>query len=75
MKQIEKFYPEEVLIEKVQNKEFGWLEYVTHYSNEWKEEFEAYCERANRPQSEAAAKDFMDYVQQCMDSALADGEA
>ena len=28
----EKFYPEDVLIEKVQSGEFGWLDYVNHFS-------------------------------------------
>ena len=39
----EKFYSEDVLIEKVQNGEFGWLDYVNHFSKEWKDEYERYC--------------------------------
>ena len=30
-----KYYPEEVLVEKVQKGEYGWLDYVNHYSEVW----------------------------------------
>ena len=29
------YYPEEVLIEKMQSGEYGWLDYVNHFSAEW----------------------------------------
>ena len=32
----EKFYPVEVLVEKMQNGEIGWLDYVNHYSGKRK---------------------------------------
>ena len=38
-----KYYPEDVLIEKMQCGEYGWLEYVNHHSAEWQEEYEGYC--------------------------------
>ena len=38
-----KYYPEEVLVEKVQKGEYGWLDYVNHYSAEWQEEYTQYC--------------------------------
>ena len=33
-----KYYPEDVLVEKIQSGEYGWLEYVNHHSAEWQEE-------------------------------------
>ena len=45
----EKFYPEDILIEKMQNGEFGWLDYVNHFSREWKEEYEHYCRTRGIP--------------------------
>ena len=30
--EMERFYPEEMLVEKVQGGVFGWLVYVTHHS-------------------------------------------
>ena len=38
------YYPEEVLIEKMQSGEYGWLDYVNHFSAEWQEEYARYCE-------------------------------
>ena len=38
-----KYYPEEVLIDKVQRGEYGWLDYVNHHSVEWQEEYTQYC--------------------------------
>ena len=37
-----KYYPEDVLVEKFQSGEFGWLDYVNHHSRQWQEEFEAF---------------------------------
>lgn len=33
-----KYYPEDVLVEKVQSGEYGWLDYINHHSPEWQEE-------------------------------------
>ena len=35
------FYPEDILIEKMQDGEYGWLDYVSHHSREWQEEYAA----------------------------------
>lgn len=34
-----KYYPEETLIDLVQRGIFSWVDYVLHYSEEWREEF------------------------------------
>ena len=39
----EKFYSVEVLAEKMQNGDIGWLEYVNHYSRRMKKEFAHWC--------------------------------
>ena len=31
----QKYYPEDILVEKMENGEYGWLDYVNHYSAEW----------------------------------------
>ncbi len=28
----QKYYPEDILVEKMENGEYGWLDYVNHYS-------------------------------------------
>ena len=41
------YYPEDVLIEKMQSGEYGWLDYVNHFSAEWQEEYADYCRQNN----------------------------
>ena len=36
------YYPEEVLIEKMERGQYGWLDYVNHFSPEWQEEYTRY---------------------------------
>ena len=31
----QKYYPEEILVEKMQSSEYGWLDYINHFSAEW----------------------------------------
>ena len=40
----QKYYPEEILVEKMQSSEYGWLDYINHFSAEWQEEYAHYCE-------------------------------
>lgn len=35
----QKYYPEEILVEKMQSSEYGWLDYINHFSAEWQEEY------------------------------------
>ena len=37
------YYPEEVLVGKMQSGEYGWLDYVNHFSADWQEEYARYC--------------------------------
>lgn len=71
----EKFYPEDVLIEKVQNGEFGWLNYVNHFSKEWKDEYEHYCRIRGITISDESAEQFIEWKQNQLEEALLDGEA
>ena len=38
------YYPEDVLVEKIERGEYGWLDYVNHFSADWQEENKRYCE-------------------------------
>ena len=71
----EKFYPEDVLIEKVQSGEFGWLDYVNHFSKEWKDEYEHYCRTRGIAISDESAELFIEWKQNRLEEALLDGEA
>ena len=56
-----KYYPEEVLVEKVQKGEYGWLDYVNHYSEEWQEEYTEFCNERNLVVNEESAEDFIEW--------------
>ena len=52
----EKFYPVEVLVEKMQNGEIGWLEYVNHYSRKMKKEYAQWCSDEGKSEEFLALK-------------------
>ena len=53
------YYPEEVLIEKMQSGEYGWLDYVNHFSAEWQGENARYCEESNLVFGDSSAPEFV----------------
>ena len=71
----EKFYPEDILIEKMQNGEFGWLDYVNHFSREWEEEYEHYCRTRGIPIGHDTAEQFIEWKQHRLEEALLNGDA
>ena len=69
------YYPEEVLIEKMERGEFGWLDYVNHFSPEWQEEYTQYCkEQTLEVNNESAAK-FVRFKNEQLEAAKESGEA
>lgn len=71
----EKFYPEEDLIDKVQNGEFSWLDYINHHSKEKKAEYISYCEGRGLNIDSNSAEQFLDYKEALLEEAIANGEA
>ena len=47
-----KYYPEDVLVEKVQSGEYGW---------EWQEEYTAFCKEKDLIVNEESAEEFVDW--------------
>jgi hypothetical protein len=69
------YYPEEVLIEKMERGEYGWLDYVNHFSPEWQEEYAQYCkEQTLEVNNESAAK-FVRFKNEQLEAAMESGEA
>ena len=69
------YYPEEVLIEKMERGEFGWLDFVNHFSPEWQEEYTQYCkEQTLEVNNESAAK-FVRFKNEQLEAAMESGEA
>ena len=56
-----KYYPEDVLVEKFQSGEYGWLDYINHHSPEWQEEYTAFCKEKNLVVNEESAEEFVDW--------------
>ena len=56
-----KYYPEDVLVEKVQSGEYGWLDYINHHSPEWQEEYTAFCKEKDLIVNEESADEFVDW--------------
>lgn len=71
----ETFYTEEVLVEKVQSGEYGWLEYIQHHSKAWKLEYEKFCRFRDLLMNEETAERFLDMKQAELEEALGNGDA
>lgn len=74
MKQ-EQYYPEEILIEKMESGEYGWLDYVNHYSAEWREEYLLYCRENGLKAGDPSAEQFVHLKDRELEAALEAGEA
>ena len=53
------YYSEEVLIEKMERGEYGWLDYVNHFSPEWQEEYARYCKEHSLMAGNESAAEFV----------------
>lgn len=71
----QKYYPEEVLVEKMQSSEYGWLDYVNHFSAEWQEEYARYCEEKGVTVGDDSAEAFVRYKDEQLEAAKERGDA
>lgn len=69
------YYPEEVLIEKMERGEYGWLDYVNHYSAEWQEDLVEYCKAHSLTIDDTAVEQFVHYKSEQLETAMKSGEA
>ena len=70
-----KYYPEDVLVEKMHSGEYGGLEYVNHHSAEWQEEYEGYCLKNGLCICEESAEQFVHHKDEELEKAIENGEA
>ncbi len=70
-----RYYPEEVLIEKMESGEYGWLDYVNHFSAEWQDEYARYCEEHSLAIGNDSAAEFVRYKDEQLESAMTSGDA
>lgn len=71
----QKYYHEEILVEKMQSGEYGWLDYVNHYSAEWQEEYADYCADKGLTVGEDSATAFVRFKDGQLEEALERGDA
>lgn len=69
------FYPEDILIEKMESGEYGWLDYVNHFSAEWQNELAEYCTVRALEINDASAEQFVHYKSEQLEAAMESGEA
>lgn len=55
------YYTEDILVEKMQSGEYGWLDYVNHFSEEWQNEYEEYCKEHALCIGNESAEQFVKY--------------
>lgn len=70
-----RYYPEEVLVEKMERGEYGWLDYVNHHSEEWQEEYVRYCKENNLTVGNGSAAEFVRYKDDQLEAAMETGDA
>lgn len=71
----QKYYPEEELVEKMQRGEYGWLDYVNHFSAEWQEEYTRYCGEKGLTGGDDSAEAFVRYKDEQLEAAMERGDA
>ena len=69
------YYPEDVLVEKIERGEYGWLDYVNHFSAEWQEEYTRYCEERSLMIGNESAAEFVNYKDEQLEAAMEAGNA
>ena len=61
MEQLKGFYNDDTLKEKLHKGEITTLDYVTHQSEQMKQDFVEYCKEKNLQQNEQSAQSFLDW--------------
>ena len=67
-----KYYPEDELVQKFQDGEFGWLDFINHHSPEWQEEYTQFCIGNNYVVNEESAEKFVDYKGEVMEKFMSE---
>lgn len=64
------YYPEETLIDLVQRGVFGWVDYVTHYSEEWREEFTSFLAERGMELNDKNALAYIAFKEDILEEAM-----
>ena len=70
-----KYYPEETLIDLVQRGVFSWVDYVLHYSEEWREEFTTFIAERGMEMNDKNALAYIAFKEDILEEAMEQGLA
>lgn len=70
-----KYYPEETLIDLVQRGVFSWVDYVLHYSEEWREEFTTFLAKRGMEMNNRNALAYIAFKEDILEEAMEEGLA
>ncbi len=59
----------------MQSGEYGWLDYVNHFSAEWQEEYARYCEEKGLMAGDDSAARFVRFKDEQLEAAMERGDA
>ena len=65
-----KYYPEETLIDLVQRGVFSWVDYVLHYSEEWREEFTTFLAERGMEMNNRNALAYIAFKEDILEEAM-----
>ena len=68
------YYPEEILVAKVQSGEFTMVDYINYHSPEWKEQYIAYCRTRCIGMDEKSAQGFLNDKEKELEDAMTEGD-
>lgn len=69
------YYPEDVLVGKMQSGEYGWLDYINHFSADWQVEYARYCEEKGLAVGNESAAEFVRFKDEQLEAAMERGDA
>lgn len=69
------YYPEEELIYYVQRGIFCWVDYVLHYSEEWREEFTTFIAERGMEMNDNNALAYIAFKEDILEEAMEQGLA
>lgn len=69
------YYPEEELIDYVQRGIFCWVDYVLHYSEEWREEFTTLIAERGMEMNDNNALAYIAFKEDILEEAMEQGLA
>ena len=64
------YYTEDILVEKMQSGEYGWLDYVNHFNEEWQNEYEEYCKEHALCIGNESAEQFVNYKDELLEQGM-----